>query len=79
MNQYKYDVFRCQSSEEASMLLYSTGSKSFNIKMRANAKRQGYLLNQHGLFKNGKMVPTHFEADFFNILGMQWLEPKDRL
>lgn len=48
---YKLDVFRAPVAEAVPMLLYATGSKEFNIAMRAKAKKMGLLLNQHGLFK----------------------------
>ena len=79
-NAYKLDIFRTLPEDEISMLLYSTGSKEHNIIMRQKAKRLGYLLNQKGLFKNGeKIKKLNTEEDYFNILGMQYKQPKDRI
>lgn len=75
---YKLDAFRCPPEEKWSMLLYSTGSKSFNIRMRARAKRLGYLLNQNGLYDQGKRLPISSEKGFFDILGMPYKEPQER-
>jgi DNA polymerase (family 10) len=62
----------------AAHLLHSTGSKEFNIRMRSIAKSRGYLLNQHGLFKNDVKVPAASEEDLFAILNMTFLEPHQR-
>jgi DNA polymerase/3'-5' exonuclease PolX len=60
-------------------LLYFTGSKSLNIAMRANAKRQGYTLNQHGLFdKKGNRIPVFTEEEIMAELGMSYIEPHKR-
>ena len=86
---YKMDMFRVDPSEYTPMLLYSTGSKQFNIKMRARAKKQGYLLNQRGLFKKDNkqdsgdsLTPVdglNTEQDYFDILNMKYLEPHERI
>jgi DNA polymerase/3'-5' exonuclease PolX len=82
---YKVDVFRSSPKTQYSMLLYSTGSKQFNIRMRGVARKKGYLLNQNGLFKldkNGKSnktpIPVKSEKDFFRILGMKYVLPENR-
>jgi len=79
---YKIDVFRCSIELYIPMLLYSTGSKEFNIKMRSIAKRKGYLLNQNGLFnKNSqkKIDNLKSEKDYFDFLEMEYKLPEDRI
>jgi DNA polymerase/3'-5' exonuclease PolX len=77
---YKFDIFRTPKSQKYAMLLYATGSKLFNIRMRSYAKKMGYLLNQEGLFdtKTKKQIPIRSEKGFFTALKMPYLEPKDR-
>lgn len=77
---YKADIFRTEPEYKHSMLLYSTGSKSFNIRQRSQAKKMGYLLNQKGIWKNGQKINmmADTEQDLFRILGMPYIEPKDR-
>ena len=76
---YKIDVFRTSIEDQIPMLLYSTGSKEFNIVMRGKAKKLGYLLNQKGLFKKGEKVDNlTSEKDYFDILGMAYQEPRER-
>jgi len=74
----KVDVFRAPKSERAPMLAYATGPKTFNIRMRAAAKKNGLLLNQKGLYRVGKRVPTKTEKALFAAVGMPWVEPHDR-
>jgi DNA polymerase (family 10) len=59
-------------------MLYSTGSKENNIRMRAKAKSQGLLLNQYGLFKKGEKINLKTEKDYYDYLGMKYLEPHER-
>jgi DNA polymerase/3'-5' exonuclease PolX len=65
-------------------LLYFTGSGDFNKKMRSNAIKLGYMLNEYGLFKKNKKtgekknIPVKSEKEIFDILGMEYLDPKDR-
>jgi len=75
---FKLDVFRVNNDNKIPMLLYSTGSKEFNIKMRRKAKRLGYLLNQKGLFKNSKKIKLKTEKDYFDILQMKYVQPSKR-
>lgn len=80
-HKFKADVFRAKPEVQYSMLLYSTGSKNFNVRMRGRAKQMGYLLNQNGLFdKNGKRVvsPKSREIAYFTALNMKYLKPEDR-
>ena len=75
---YKLDIFRVEPENKVPMLLYSTGSKAFNIRMRALARRKGYLLNQYGMYKDGKRIPLKTEKEYFSILGMKYISPEKR-
>jgi DNA polymerase/3'-5' exonuclease PolX len=61
-----------------SSLQYFTGSKEFNVMIREKAKDMGYKLNEWGLFKGTKQINLTSEKDIFDILGIEYLEPKDR-
>jgi DNA polymerase (family 10) len=76
----KIDVFVSTIAQQHAMLLYATGSKNFNIYMRSIARKQGYLLNQMGLFKTGssKSANIKSEKDIFKKLNMDYTEPKNR-
>lgn len=78
---YKADIFITNKENYYSTLLYTTGSKFNNIKMRARAKRLGYLLNQNGIFdKNNKKInkSTDDERKLFQLLDLPYLEPEQR-
>ena len=63
-----------------SAILYFTGSKNFNKKMRRTAITLGYTLNEYGLFdENNKMFRVNSEKDIFDILGMEYISPEYRI
>lgn len=59
-------------------VLTSTGSGKFNIIMRAHAKGLGYLLNEKGLWRDGKRVAGVTEKEIFEELGMTYKSPAQR-
>jgi DNA polymerase/3'-5' exonuclease PolX len=60
-------------------ILYFTGPKEFNKKMRNIAISLGYKLNEYGLYdKNNKMFKIIKEQDVFNKLNMSYLNPHER-
>jgi DNA polymerase (family 10) len=73
------DLFR--GTDKGASLLHFTGSKQFNIRIRAHAKKLGFLLNQHGLFKDNKKVEfkRSTERVLLKKLGISWCEPEDRV
>lgn len=80
---FKIDVFRSPKKYQYAMLLYGTGSKKFNIKMRSAAKRHGFLLNQHGLFTlpvKQKQTPitVSSEKDIFKKINIPYIQPSKR-
>lgn len=62
-----------------SALLHHTGSAMFNVFTRSRAKRQGYSLSQHGLFKGDQLVASATEEKILTLLGMvTYLDPARR-
>lgn len=59
-------------------LLYFTGSKDFNVKMRKTAIAKGYLLNEYGLFKAGEYKAGKTEKEVFKMLSMKDVLPSNR-
>ncbi len=60
-------------------MLYFTGGKEFNKKMRLIAINMGYTLNEYGLFdENNKMIKANSEKDVFDFLGMEYVGPENR-
>ncbi len=80
----KADVWVVRHPEEwGPALMYLTGSKQFNIMMRDDAKRHGWILNQRGLFagrtEEAPIVPdSESEEGIFEALGWPWIPPEER-
>ena len=58
-------------------LLYFTGSKGHNIKLRQRALARGLTLNEYGLFETdgGKRIASETEAQIYEALGLPWISP----
>lgn len=58
-------------------LLYFTGSKGHNIKLRMRALARGLSLNEYGLaeLEGGKVVASESEAEIYAALGLPWIPP----
>lgn len=59
-------------------LLYFTGSKNFNIKLRQLAIRKGLKINEYGMFRKNTFVAGRTEEEIFKKLGMVYIEPEMR-
>lgn len=77
----RFDIELVRPKDWYYALLYFTGSKSTNQQMRLIAKKQGYLLNQYGLFdlsNKEKRFNVKNEKEIFNKIGIKYLKPEDR-
>ncbi|MCM8792149.1 MAG: DNA polymerase/3'-5' exonuclease PolX [Candidatus Omnitrophica bacterium] len=66
----------CRVVEERSFgaaLMYFTGSKNFNIKLRKLAIQKGLKINEYGIFKNDKFIAGRTEEDIFRLLDMAYV------
>ena len=77
---------RCIESESLpAAMLYFTGSGEFNKNMRTFALKKGYTINEYGIYKlkpdktKGEKLNVETEQDIFKVLGLDYVEPKDRL
>jgi DNA polymerase (family X) len=64
-------------------MMYFTGSKDHNVRMRGIALKRKLLLNEYGLFKvgeekAGKPIASRTEEEVFAALGMDWIPPELR-
>ena len=61
-------------------LQYFTGSKAHNVALRQLALKQGYTLNEYGLFKldSGERVAGRTEEEIYAALGLAWIPPELR-
>ena len=58
-------------------MIYFTGSKAHNIRIREMAVRAGLKLNEYGLFdaKTGELLAAETEAKVYERLGLPYFEP----
>lgn len=58
-------------------MVYFTGSKAHNVRIREIAVRKGLKLNEYGLFDavSGDLIAAKKEADVYEQLGMAYIEP----
>jgi len=79
------DILWVPPASYAPALLYFTGSANFNQKMRAFAQKKGFRLNQMGLYGRSvpehplRLIPTKTEAEIFQAIGMEYVEPERRI
>lgn len=60
-------------------ILYFTGPKDFNTRMRRLALTMGYSLSEYGLTdEHGKVLKVQSEKEVFDILGMEYIPPEKR-
>lgn len=70
-------------------LMYFTGSKAHNVRLRERAIKRGYTLNEYGLFKDDggegppqsrgvEAVAGQTEESVYETLGLPWLPPEIR-
>ena len=59
-------------------LNYFTGSKSHVIKLRKLGQKQGYKINEYGIFKKDKWLAGKTEQEFYTALGLSYIEPELR-
>lgn len=59
-------------------LMYFTGSKSFNIKLRTIAVKMGFKINEYGVFQKEKRLAGRTEEEIFKLLKMSYIPPELR-
>jgi DNA polymerase lambda len=85
---HRIDIKYYPIDQFAYAVLYFTGSDMFNRKMRLEAMNLGYHLSDHGMYKcvkegtkvtqTGPNIHCKAEKEIFEILGLEYKEPKDR-
>ncbi len=74
---FHLDIFWTTKQAWGAALLAYTGSKVYAQRIRNIAHKQGYLLNQYGLFKKGHPVALK-ERDILKAIGEPYLPPECR-
>jgi len=77
-NNMQVDLRVLEHESFGSALLYFTGSKEFNIRLRQLAIKMGYKVNEYGVFKKNKKLAGKTEEDIFSLLKMAYIPPELR-
>jgi DNA polymerase (family 10) len=79
-NMLQMDLRVISPESYGAALQYFTGSKEHNVKLRTIAVKNGFKLNEYGLFRreNDELVAAEDEAEIYERLGMQWIPPELR-
>jgi len=72
------DVYFTDKEHYGAMLMFLTGPSGSNIGMRMKAKSKGYLLNQYGLYKDGKLIASRTEEEIAEVLNYKLKPPELR-
>jgi DNA polymerase (family 10) len=64
-------------------MIYFTGSKEHNVRLRGHALKRKLLLNEYGLYKvgaeaRGQEIASKTEEEVYAALGMDWIAPELR-
>lgn len=59
-------------------LLYFTGSKNHNIRLRTLAVRKKLKINEYGIFRGKKSLASKSEKEIYDLLDMQYIQPELR-
>ena len=59
-------------------LAYFTGSQPHNIALRTIAQKHKWKLSEYGLFRGMTMLAGHTEAEIYERLGLEYIEPELR-
>ncbi|MCX5805143.1 MAG: DNA polymerase/3'-5' exonuclease PolX [Proteobacteria bacterium] len=59
-------------------LMYFTGSKEHNVRLRGISKKKGWKLNEYGLFEEDKLIAFKTEEEIYTALGLSYIAPELR-
>ena len=72
------ELYYTISEEWGAQLLAYSSKKGSEIGLRVIAKKKGFTLNNHGLFKGKKSVAGKTEREIYHALGRSWKLPENR-
>jgi DNA polymerase (family X) len=74
------DIRLVHDYEYGAAMLYSTGSKEHNIKLRMIAKQRGLKINEYGIFdaETNKRLAGATEEEMYHFLKLKYIPPEQR-
>jgi DNA polymerase (family X) len=77
-NGLQVDVRAVPPESFGAALLYFTGSKDHNIRLRRLAQERGWKLSEYGLFRGRRRLAGETEEEIYQALGLPWIAPELR-
>ncbi len=77
-NDVQVDLNVSKPAAFGAMLQYNTGSKQHNIILRTYALEKKLSLSEYGIKTNGDLHEFDNEVDFYNYIGLPYIEPELR-
>lgn len=74
----KVELYYTMPEEWGAALLAYSSEFGASIGLRVVAKKKGFKLNQHGLFRNTKRIAGKTEEEIYHALGRPWKSPEKR-
>jgi len=74
----KTELYYTNKEEWGATLLAYSSEFGAGIGLRMVAKRKGFKLSQHGLFRGNKRIVGKTEEEIYHALGRPWKPPEDR-
>lgn len=75
----KLDVFIASPDNWGAVYLIRTGSAEFTTEVMTQALHAGYKFRLGHLWVGDRHIPVPCEEDVFRHLGLQWVEPSERV
>ncbi|MBU1933460.1 MAG: DNA polymerase/3'-5' exonuclease PolX [Candidatus Omnitrophica bacterium] len=72
------DVRVVEPASYGAALLYFTGSKAHNIKLRQLAIKKDLKLSEYGMFRKNKVIAGKTEKEMYDTLGLDYIAPELR-
>ena len=77
-DRFQVDLRAVKSESYGAAQQYFTGSKDHNVHLREIAKKDGYKINEYGIYKGEDKVGGEDEKDIYRLLNMSWIPPELR-
>ena len=78
VNGMQVDLLVGELNAFGALLQHFTGSKNHNISLRELAQKKGMSVSDYGITVRGRLKEFTTEEEFYQFLGMDWIEPELR-
>jgi len=75
---FKVELQVVSQEDYVNALVYLTGSREHNLRLRERASQLGYRLTERGLFKGEKRINLSDEANLYQLLELDYIIPELR-